>query len=94
MIGDDLTPFFVKGDFCAADDTLAGAPVVGIFDAEYMVDGGGMGMSSSRPAFTMATASVPATPIGQILMHAGKAYRVEDHQPDGTGKSVLILEEA
>lgn len=94
MIGDDLTPFFVKGDFCAGDDSLGGAPVVGIFDAEYVVDGAGMGMSSSRPAFTMATASVPSAPIGQILVHAGKPYRVEDHQPDGTGKSALILEEA
>ncbi|KQW96974.1 hypothetical protein ASC94_09205 [Massilia sp. Root418] len=94
MIGDDLSPFFVKGDFCGEGDTLGGEPVVGIFDAQYVVDGVGMGMSSTRPAFTLATGSVPAAPAGLILLHAGAAYRVEDHQPDGTGKSVLILEDA
>lgn len=94
MIGDDLTPFFVKGDFCLPDDTLDGVGVVGIFDAQYVVDGGGMGMSATRPAYTLPTLNVPASHIGLILLHAGKAYRVEDHQPDGTGKSVLVLEEA
>jgi hypothetical protein len=94
MIGDDLSPFFVKGEFCGEDDKLDGVDVVGIFDAAFVVAGGGLGMSGSRPAYTLPTASVPADVIGMALVHAGTTYRVEDHQPDGTGASVLILEDA
>lgn len=94
MIGDDMSPFFVQGDFCEGGDTLAGLPVLGIFDAQYVVDGGGMGMSATRPAFTLATASVPNPVIGAAFVHGGATFRVEDHQPDGTGASVLILEDA
>jgi hypothetical protein len=92
MIGDDLSPFFVIGDFCAENDTLDGADIIGIFDAVYVVDGGGYGMSSTRPAYTVATASLPADVFGKLLVHKCITYRVEEHRPNGSGESVLILE--
>ncbi|MBY0243183.1 MAG: hypothetical protein K2X55_28145 [Burkholderiaceae bacterium] len=94
MIGDDLSPFFVAGEFSEADDTLNGLPIIGIFDAAYEVSGGGMGMSNTHPAYTTATASLPVEIIDTILATNGKDYRVVNHEPDGTGCSVLILEAA
>lgn len=92
MIGDDLTPFFVPGEFSHADDTLAGAPVLGIFDAEYVSNGGGFGMADARPAYMMATAQVPVESEGILLVHKGESYRVAASEPDGTGITVLMLE--
>jgi hypothetical protein len=60
MIGDDLTPFFVPGEF-AGEDTLDGQPVVGIFDAAYVSTNDGIGMASSRPAYLLPAAAAPAS---------------------------------
>lgn len=92
MIGSDLTPFFVAGEFVQAGDTLGGVPVAGIFDAAYVVTGAGMGMADTRMAYTLSSASVPASPVGMLLQHAGVQYEVADTQPDGTGVTLLILE--
>lgn len=92
MIGDDLAPFFVVGEFCRGGDTLDGVTVVGQFDASYVRNGGGMGMSDSAPAYLLPTASAPGSAIGQVLVHKDIAYRVGEIEPDGTGLIVLILE--
>lgn len=92
MIGDDLTPFFVVGEFCHGEDTLDGASVVGQFDAGYVRNGGGMGMSDAVQAFLLPTASAPTEANDQILVHKGVSYRVVEVEPDGTGLSVLVLE--
>lgn len=92
MIGDDLTPFFVPGEFAGNDDTLNGAPVVGIFDGDYVVNGPGLGMSDTRPVYTMASAAVPLDAIGMQLIVAAGNFKVVDVQPDGTGITLLILE--
>ncbi|MFS2004612.1 hypothetical protein ACEN9F_13400 [Duganella sp. CT11-25] len=92
MIGDDLTPFFVAGEFSHGGDLLGGVAVAGIFDSAYVRAGGGLGMSSIHPAYSMASAAVPAEPIGQLLTHKSINYSVVDLEPDGTGLTVLILE--
>lgn len=92
MIGSDLTPFFVPGEFVLEGDTLNGAPVAGIFDAAYAVTGEGMGMADTHPVYTMASVAVPAQPVGLVLVCAGARYEVVDAQPDGTGVTLLILE--
>ena len=92
MIGDDLTPFFVVGEFCHGEDTLDGAPVVGQFDASYVRNGGGMGMSDAIQAYLLPTTSAPAEGNDQVLVHKGISYRVAEIEPDGTGLTVLVLE--
>lgn len=92
MIGDDLTPFFVVGEFCAPDDTLDGAPVVGQFDAAYARNGGGLGMADTAPAYLLPSSAAMSVVEGQVLVHAGQSYRVAGVEPDGTGLTVLALE--
>ena len=92
MIGDDLSPFFVAGEFSDGNDTLGGMPVSGIFDGAYAAVGDGLGMGDSRPVYTLATTSVPFAWAGLQLVHKGVAYGLADHQPDGTGKSLLLLD--
>ena len=92
MIGDDLSPFFVVGEFCHGEDKLDGLPVVGQFDANYVRNGGGMGMSDSIQAYLLPSVVVMADPTDQILLHQGASYRVVEVEPDGSGLTVLILE--
>lgn len=89
---EDLTAFFQLADF-AVDATLAGLPVVGIFDLAYQLGNvGGTGMASTAPVFTLSTASVPASPIGLTMVVNLISYIVAAHEPDGTGISLLMLE--
>lgn len=91
MIGDDLTPFFVVGEFCSPDDTLDGVAVVGQFDAAYVRNGSGMGMADAAPAYLLPSSSAASVAEGQILVHGGQSFRVEGVEPDGTGLTVLVL---
>ena len=87
---EDTTPFF--GDF-ADDATLAGAPVRVIFDGAYAQ---ALDIGASSPRVTLPTASVPPA-WEDVALHiltgqgAGH-YKVRNHEPDGTGVSVLVLE--
>jgi hypothetical protein len=92
MIGSDLTPFFQPGEFAAAGDKLDGLDVTGIYDGAWVSTGSGMGMSDTRPVYFLPTTQVPAAPQGKILEVAAGRFLVADHQPDGTGLSMLILE--
>ncbi len=87
----DLTPFFA-GDEFAVDAVLAGAAVRGIFDGAYVSAGAGLGMSCTVPAFTLPTVGVSASVVGSALVIGTVSYFVAEHQPDGTGVSVLLLE--
>ena len=55
---------------------------------------GSYGMASTQPTLTLATASVPATPVGAAVTVGTAAYTVAAHEPDGTGVSRLLLEVA
>jgi hypothetical protein len=75
--------------------TLDGAAVSVIYDNSYaFASVGPFGMAGTRPQVRLRTTSVPATPVGKALVVNGANYTVADHQPDGTGMSVLILEAA
>lgn len=87
----DLTPFFADDVFAIAA-VLAGTAVRGIFDGAYVSAGAGLGMACSVPAFTLPTASVPAEVVGSTLAIDAVSYFVAEHQPDGTGVSILLLE--
>lgn len=96
MIGDDLTPFFVPGEFAGVGDTLDGQPVTGIFDAAYASTNDGIGMASSRPVYLLPAVMAPAAPEDMLLVIAksGERFVVATQEPDGTGLTVLVLEKA
>lgn len=87
---EDLSPFFAGPN--AVDSALGVTPVRGYFDAAYVVAGNGLGMASTRPAFTLPTANVPADFSGVLMTIGSQSYAVVEHHPDGTGISVLFLE--
>lgn len=91
MLTDDLTPFFSTDEFAQAG-TLAGAAVVGIFEAAYAAGNVGLGMASTQPVFTLPTSSVQGDPVGAPLQTGGATFVVAAHEPDGTGISRLTLE--
>ena len=73
--------------------TVGGVVVSAIFDAAYSLGSvGPIGMASSQPTLTLATASVPASPVGTAVVVSGGNYVVGAHEPDGTGMSRLLLE--
>lgn len=77
------------------DVTLNGATVRAIFDAAYAAGSvGAAGMASIGPVLTLKTADVPASPVGRAAVVGAANYVVAEHQPDGTGVSLLLLEAA
>ena len=72
-----------------------GSDVAAVFDNGYALGSvGTYGMASTQPTLTLATASVPATPVGAAVTVGAAAYTVAAHEPDGTGVSRLLLEVA
>lgn len=75
--------------------TLNGVTKQAIFSAGYaLADAGPFGVSGNAPALTIATADVPAEPMGLPVVHASVNYTIVEHQPDGTGISLLQLRRA
>lgn len=75
--------------------TVGGNSMRGIFDTAFSLGSvGPFGIASSQPRLTLPTASLPADPVGQACTVGAASYLVAEHQPDGTGISVLLLEVA
>ena len=87
---EDFTAFFNAKEH-GSNATLAGVAVVGIFDNDYLLEDLGGGMAASGPVFTLASADVPAGVAGLSLVVGGKAFKVVEPMPDGTGVTVLRL---
>lgn len=85
---EDLSLFFA--DF-GEDGTLAGQPVRVIFDELPDLQAG---LRTGQPQVQLATASVPASIFGASLVLTRGTYQVQDHIPDGTGVSLLVLTRA
>ena len=89
MFTEDTTAFFA--DF-GQPATIGGQTVTGIFDNAHTLGAvGDFGASTTQPRLTCATPQVPANPVGQAVVVTGQSYVVEEHHPDGTGLSVLLL---
>lgn len=74
---------------------VGGETVSVIFDNGYALGSvGPIGMASSQPMLTLASANVPADPVGTAVVVGGVSYTVGAHEPDGTGMSRLLLEAA
>jgi hypothetical protein len=78
VIGDDVSPFFVPGEFAGGADTLDGVSAVGIFSADFAVNGGGLGISDTKPVYLMPTLAVPAAVIGMALVASSQNFTVVD----------------
>lgn len=93
MFVEDASVFF--SDFGQAI-TVAGQAVQAVFDNGYILGQagpfGGMGVATSQPRLTCATAALPANPVGAAVVVGSATYQVAEHQPDGTGISLLLLE--
>lgn len=92
MFAEHLPAFL--SDF-GVDCMLDGQPVRAVFDNSYTLANplGSVGMAASGPMLTLATSDVPAQPEGLLVTDLDDAsWRIVEHQPDGTGISVLILE--
>lgn len=72
---------------CAA--TVAGTPVTGIFDHEYIDP---LGIDSASAALTIASADVPAVKRNDAVVVNSVNYTVATVKPDGTGLTVLLLQ--
>ncbi len=91
---EDISVFFDTDEF-AVNATLDHVEVRVIFDNGFTQGSVGLsGMSSSQPSMTLASAQVPANPVGLGASVNGSEYLVAAHEPDGTGLSRLILETA
>jgi hypothetical protein len=92
---DDLAFFFQ--DFGTVG-TLDGQPVLVIFDnpveTEALGAYGGAGVATAHPRARLRTAQVPASPFGKLLVIPQGRFTVREHEPDGTGLSVLRLSKA
>ena len=92
----ECLPAFLA-DF-GGDCQINGQAVRGVFDRHYvsaMPLSAAAGLSASSPALTLPTADLPVEPVGAIVSGLeGGSWRVAEHQPDGTGMSVLLLERA
>jgi hypothetical protein len=90
MFVEDFAPFMSVSEF-ASNATLAGVPVVGLFDNTYNGFDMGGSVAGASPRFTLPTASVPGGVVGLALVVNSTTYQVVNHEPDGTGLSVLRL---
>lgn len=87
---EDLTAFFNTDEF-AVQTTLAGVAVCGIFDSAYLLEDMSSGVAAFAPVLTLASADVPASPAGALVVVGGVTYKVAEAMPDGTGVTRLRL---
>ena len=87
---EDLAQFFKTAEF-ASSATLGGVAVRVVFDRPYY--DAASGLSSTNPTVTIATSDCGAIVANttQLVIFANGTYRVINHEPDGTGVSVLQL---
>jgi hypothetical protein len=67
-----------------------------IFDRQYVGEGvGDLDVESRTPALTCRTSDVDLLKVrkGQALTLDAGTFKVRRHEPDGTGMSVLVLEQ-
>lgn len=96
---EDLDAFFSTDDFAVTATWTpdGGDPsvITGIFDNEYIegVGDGEVDFEATHPMFLVKTADVPDVAQGDQLSVNSTSYRIVNVQPDGTGLTLLILEE-
>ena len=91
-----MSYFFAEGSKFYFSRTFAAAKTLSaIFSNGYALGNVGMlGMATSQPSLTLASADVSTDPVGAAVLVGAAAYVVAAHEPDGTGVSRLLLEVA
>ncbi len=95
---ENLDAFFSTDDFAVSatwtPDGDTSSAITGIFDNEYSdASGGEVDFEASQPTFLVQTADVPDVAQGDQLFVNSRYYRIVNVQPDGTGLTLLILED-
>lgn len=86
---EDFTPYFA--DF-GVDATVAAVAVRGIFDNDFLTT---LGITAgSGPVLLLPTASVGSAVQGSAVVVAAISYTITALEPDGTGMTLLRLQEA
>ena len=94
MLNESLDVFFEVSEF-ATTATVDGQSMRVIFDnAAQGTRVGLLGMAGTQPAITCKTADLAADPVGLAAEVGGVAYTITQHDPDGTGISLCLLEVA
>ena len=91
----DRLAFLDADEFGIAATYNGSATVYGIFENDYF-DGmteGGVSVEASQPRFSCRTADVSSAAHGDTLLLGGTTYNVVGVQPDGTGMTMLLLED-
>jgi len=73
--------------------SIADAVVPGIFRKPAAEASLGVGMETTAPTVTIASNAVMAEPVGKQIEIGVTRYVIGDVAPDGTGLTVLTLEE-
>lgn len=83
----------VRARLCNAVAVIAGGPEVGvIFDNGFAVGGVGViGMATSQPSIELPTQDLPSQPHGASVVIGATTWRIDEHQPDGSGWSRVEL---
>lgn len=71
--------------------TIGGASIYAIFDNDYVE---ALDTEGSGPRLVCRTADVSSVTYGTAAVVSGANYTVRTIMPDGTGMTVLVLEEA
>lgn len=97
---EDFDVFFNTDDFGVSASftprTGGGATTVkGIFDKEFVAvgDGGQVDIAATDPVFQCKTSDITAARGGTLVINS-VTYNIVVDKPDGTGVSMLILEDA
>lgn len=71
------------------------ATISGIFDNGFAAgsEASGLGVASSRPQWHCRAADVAADPVGGALAFNSVTYTIVEAEPDGTGMTMLFLED-
>jgi len=77
---------------CGIDVVVGGVNARAIFD-NAAADALGL-VAGTKPVLLLATASVASAVSGDAVTAGGASYTIAEIQPDGTGMTRLILEEA
>jgi len=86
---EDLSSYFV--DF-GVDATVGAAAVRGIFDNDFLTT---LGVTAgSGPVLLLPAASVGSAAQGDSVVIAAVSYTITGLEPDGTGLTLLRLQEA
>jgi len=89
---EDFTAFLNTAEH-ATSAIYNSSVLVGIFDNDYILAGDEFGVQSTAPAFSCPSAKIPLIAHGDTLTIDSKGYTVRGVQPDGTGMTVIILED-